>query len=53
MASMKVAADRVLAEAWISDAVTSEISEESVKKAYQTFVADTASRQQVTASIFC
>ena len=50
MASMKVAADRVLAEAWISDAVTSEISEESVKKAYQTFVADTASRQQVTAS---
>ena len=49
-AAMKQAADRVLAEKWISSAVTSEITDETLDKAYQKFVADTASREQVTAS---
>ncbi len=49
-ASMKQAADRILAEKWISDAVAREITEASIEKAYQAYVADTASREQVTAS---
>ena len=49
-ASMKQAADRLLAEKWISDAVAWEITEASIKKAYQAYIADTASREQVTAS---
>ena len=49
-ASMKQAADRILAEKWISDAVARDITEASVEKAYQAYVADTTSREQVTAS---
>ena len=49
-ASMKQAADRILAEKWISDAVAREITEASIEKAYQAYVADTTSREQVTAS---
>jgi peptidyl-prolyl cis-trans isomerase C len=49
-AAMKQAADRVLAEKWISNKVTAEINEASVEKAYQKFISDTASREQVTAS---
>lgn len=49
-AAMQAAANRVLAEKWISAAVTAEITEDSVKKAYDKFVADTASREKVTAS---
>ncbi len=48
--AMKQAADRVLAEAWISNAVGDEIDEAAIQKAYQTFAADTASREQVAAS---
>ena len=47
---MRIAADRVLAEAWLGEKVSGSITDESIQKAYQTFVADTASRQQVTAS---
>ena len=49
-AAMNQAADRVLAEKWISNKVTTEINEASVEKAYQKFISDTASREQVTAS---
>ncbi len=47
---MKQAADRVLAEKWISNTVTAEINEAAVDKAYQKLISDTASREQVTAS---
>ncbi len=49
-AAMNQAAERVLAEKWISNKVTAEINEASVEKAYQKFISDTASREQVTAS---
>ena len=48
--AMKRAADRVLAEAYITDKVSSQIGEEAIQSAYDTFVADSASREQVTAS---
>lgn len=48
--AMKLAADRVLAEAYMTNKVSAEISEEAVQSAYDTFVADSASREQVTAS---
>jgi peptidyl-prolyl cis-trans isomerase C len=48
--AMKTAADRVLAEAWIGEKLISDVNDEAVEKAYKTFVADTASREQVTAA---
>lgn len=48
--AMKQAADRVLAEKWISSKVTAGINESAVEKAYQKLVSDTASREQVTAA---
>ncbi|MEC8261731.1 MAG: peptidylprolyl isomerase [Pseudomonadota bacterium] len=48
--AMKTAADRVLAEAYITREVSKEITEESIQAAYDTFVADTGSRETVTAS---
>ena len=48
--AMKIAADRILAESWLGEKVSTSLSDESIQQAYQTFVADTASRQQVTAS---
>ena len=48
--AMKTAADRVLAEAYITREVGKEITEESIQAAYDTFVADTGSRETVTAS---
>ena len=48
--AMKLAADRVLAEAYMTNKVSAEISEEAIQSAYDTFVADSASREQVTAS---
>ena len=48
--AMKLAADRVLAEAYITRKVSAQISDEAIQSAYDTFVADSASREQVTAS---
>ena len=48
--AMKTAADRVLAEAYITREVSKEITEESIQAAYDTYVADTGSRETVTAS---
>ena len=48
--AMTLAADRVLAEAYMTNKVSAEISEEAIQSAYDTFVADRASREQVTAS---
>ena len=48
--AMRIAADRVLAESWLGEKVSGSITDESIQQAYQTFVADTASRQKVTAS---
>ena len=47
---MKTAADRVLAESWIGEKISSDVNDAAIEKAYQTFVADTASREQVTAA---
>jgi len=49
-AAMKTAADRVLAESWIGEKISSEVNDAAIEKAYKTFVADTASREQVTAA---
>ena len=48
--AMKLAADRVLAEAYITEKVSAQLGEEAIQAAYDTFVADSASREQVTAS---
>ena len=48
--AMKMAADRVLAEAFITREVGKEITPEAIQTAYDTFVADTGSRETVTAS---
>ena len=48
--AMKIAADRVLAESWLGEKVSGSITDKKIQQAYQTFVADTSSRQQVTAS---
>ena len=44
------AADRVLAQAFLTATVNEEITEEAINNAYQALVADTASRETVTAS---
>ena len=49
-AAMKTAADRVLAESWIGEKISGEVNDAAIEKAYKTFAADTASREQVTAS---
>ena len=49
-AAMKTAADRVLAESWIGEKIKSEVNDAAIEKAYKIFVADTASREQVTAA---
>ena len=49
-AAMKVAADRVLAESWLGETVAGEVNDAAIENAYQKFVADSASREQVTAS---
>ena len=49
-AAMKVAADRVLAESWLGETVAGEVNDGAIENAYQKFVADSASREQVTAS---
>jgi peptidyl-prolyl cis-trans isomerase C len=49
-AAMIIAADRVLAESWLGKTVASEVDDAAIENAYQKFVADSASREQVTAS---
>lgn len=49
-AAMQMAADRVLAEAYLGDAIREQISEEAIINAYNIFAADTASREQVSAA---
>ena len=49
-AAMKTAADRVLAESWIGEKISGDVNDATIEKAYKTFVADTASREQVTAA---
>jgi peptidyl-prolyl cis-trans isomerase C len=48
--AMKLAADRVLAEAYMTDLVAAQITEDAIQTAYDNFVADEASRETVTAS---
>ena len=48
--AMKLAADRVLAEAYITDMVAAQITDEAIQAAYDMFVADGASRETVTAA---
>ena len=48
--AMQIAANRVLAESWLAEKVRTEITEKAIQSAYDKFVADTASREQVTAS---
>ena len=48
--AMQMAANRVLAESFLSATVKTQITNEAIKAAYDAFVADTASREQVTAS---
>ena len=49
-AAMQMAANRVLAESWLAEKVRAEITEMAIQSAYDKFVADTASREQVSAS---
>jgi peptidyl-prolyl cis-trans isomerase C len=48
--AMELAASRVLAEAYFTEQVSQMITDESVQTAYDNFVADTASRETVTAA---
>ena len=48
--AMKMAANRVLAESWLAEKVRGDVTETAIQNAYDKFVADTASREQVTAS---
>ena len=48
--AMRMAANQVLAESWLAAKVRAEITETAIQSAYNKFVADTASREQVTAS---
>ena len=48
--AMKMAANRVLAESWLAEKVRADVTEIAIQNAYDKFVADTASREQVTAS---
>ena len=48
--AMKMAADRILAEAFLSATINSQITDEDIAAAYGAFVADKTSREQVTAS---
>ena len=48
--AMKMAANRVLAESWLAEKVQANVTETAIQNAYDKFVADTASREQVTGS---
>ena len=46
---MSIAAQRVLAEAWISDEIRKRVTDAELKAAYDTYIADTGSREEVKA----
>jgi peptidyl-prolyl cis-trans isomerase C len=46
---MSIAAQRVLAEAWISDEIRKRVTKAKLKAAYDTYIADTGSREEVKA----
>ena len=46
---MSIAAQRVLAEAWISDEIRKRVTDAKLKAAYNTYIADTGSREEVKA----
>ena len=48
--AMEAAANRVLGDVYISRQVEAEITDDAIASAYDTFAADTASREQVTAA---
>ena len=48
--AMKLAGERILAEAWLAVTVREKMTDEALQQAYDTFVADEASREQITAS---
>ena len=48
--AMQMAANRVLAESWLAEKVRAEITDTAIQSAYKKFIADAASREQVTAS---
>jgi len=48
--AMALAANRVLAEAYFTEQVSALITEDTIQNAYDIFVADTASRETVTAA---
>ena len=48
--AIKMAANRVLAESWLAEKARADVTETTIQNAYDKFVADTASREQVTAS---
>ncbi|MBT6123154.1 MAG: peptidylprolyl isomerase [Candidatus Puniceispirillum sp.] len=48
--AMKLASERILAEAWLAVTVREKMTDEALQQAYDTFVADEASREQITAS---
>ena len=49
-AAIKAAADRVIAESYITRRVNEQLTNEAIQTAYDAYVDDTASREQVTAS---
>jgi len=46
---MSIAAQRVLAEVWISDEIRKRVTDAELKAAYDTYIADTGSREEVKA----
>ena len=46
---MSIAAQRVLAEAWISSEIRKRVTDAELKAAYDTYIADTGSRAEVKA----
>ena len=50
IAAMRVAAQKVLAENWLRTELAKSVTEEAIEKAYDAYVADTSSREEVKAS---
>ncbi len=48
--AMRLAAQKVLAEKWLRTELAVSVTEDAIKKAYDAYVADTASREEVKAS---
>ena len=48
--AMRVAAQKVLAENWLRTELAKSVTEEAIEKAYDAYVADTASREEIKAS---